>query len=203
MEGYHRDASGPPEDHQGESYGIRRAIAAVKEQISCLDVADYHAAGQGGSWRREGVDRWRRRCILPDHEDKTPSFVVYERTNSFYCFGCEVGGDAITLEKVCGGHDETWTAVHELARRYNVPLPERPRSWYAKQERQKPVRDAIEAAIIHVARRRLYKKFFEPIVLASTNEEDRAHDAQLFWELTKPLACHLVAHMMGGYRGGR
>src|SRR5215208_7099054 len=98
MEEYHRADSGPPGDHRSESFGIRRAIAVIKEHVTCLDVADYHAAGQGGSWRREGVDRWRRLCILPDHEEKTPSFLVYEDTNSFYCFGCKVGGDTITLE---------------------------------------------------------------------------------------------------------
>ncbi len=200
MKEYHRGDPLPSGDHRSEHPSIRRAIAAIKERVSCLDVADYHAAGQGDSWRREGADRWRRRCILPDHEDKTPSFLVYEDTESFYCFGCKVGGDTITLEKLCGGHDETWTAVVELSQRHNVRLPERPRSWFAKQERQRPVRDGIEAAIIYVARRRLYKRHFKPIILASTNEEDRAHDEQLFWELTLPLAEHLVGNMMAGQR---
>jgi CHC2 zinc finger len=201
MEEYHRADFDPPGDHRSESFGIRRAIAAIKERVSCLDVADYHAAGQGDSWRREGVDRWRRRCILPDHEDKTPSFLVYERTDSFYCFGCKVGGDAITLEKLCGGHDETWTAVLALAQRYSVPLPERPRSWYARRERQRPIRDEIYEAKVYAARRRLYRTFFEPIILASEDEEDRAHDAQLFWEITDLLARHLIDNMMGGQGG--
>jgi DNA primase len=125
MEEYHRAVPGPPGDHRSEHPGIRRAIAAIKEHVTCLDVADYYAGGRGDSWRREGANRWRRRCILPGHEDKTPSFLVYEDTDSFYCFGCKVGGDTITLEKLCGGHDVTWTAVVELSQRYNVPLPER------------------------------------------------------------------------------
>jgi DNA primase len=175
---------------------MRKAIATIKEHVSCLDVADYHAAGRGGGWRRESEDRWRCRCILPNHEDKTPSFVVYERTDSFYCFGCKVGGDLITLEKLCGGHDVTWTAVVELSLRYNVPLPERPRSWYAKRERQRPVRDAIYEAKVYAARRRLYRTFFEEIILASEDEEDRKHDARLFWEATDPLARHLIDNMM-------
>jgi CHC2 zinc finger len=201
MEYYHRSDSGPPGDHRSEHPGIRRAIAAIKERISCLEVADYHAAGQGDRWRREGVDRWRRRCILPDHEEKTPSFLVYESTDSFYCFGCKVGGDVITLEKLCGGHDVTWTAVVELSQRYNVPLPGRPRTWYAKRERQRPVRDAIYEAKVYVARRRLYRRFFEPIILASKDEEDRSHDAQLFWEVTDLPARHLIDNMMGGNSG--
>jgi DNA primase len=202
MEAYHGTDFAPPEDHRSESFGIGKAIATIKEQVSCIDVADHHAAGRADSWRRAGAASWTRRCILPGHEDKTPSFVVFEDTDSFYCFACQVGGDAITLEILCGGHDETWTAVVELSQRYNVPLPERPRSWYAKLERQRPIWDAIYEAKVHAARRRLYVRLFEPIIVASDNEEDRKHDAQLFWEATDPLAHHLVDNMMGGY-GGR
>jgi hypothetical protein len=91
-------------------------------------------------------------------------------------------------------------AAADLLRTFGHEIPQRPASWYARQERQKPIRDGIEAAIIYVARQRLYKRFFESIVLAGTNEEDRAHDAQLFWELTAPLAEDLVGGMMGRQR---
>ena len=37
--------------------------------------------------------------LCPFHNEKTPSFVVYPDTQSFYCFGCGVGGDAITFVK--------------------------------------------------------------------------------------------------------
>lgn len=33
----------------------------------------------------------------PFHNEKTPSFRVYKENDSFYCFGCGVGGDVITL----------------------------------------------------------------------------------------------------------
>lgn len=36
-------------------------------------------------------------CIFPDHEDSTPSFVLYPENNSFYCFGCQEWGDTIDL----------------------------------------------------------------------------------------------------------
>ena len=83
-----------------------------------------------------------------------------------------------------------------LSLEYDVELPKRPESWYRKQERQRPIRDGIEAAKMHVARRRLYRKYFEPLILATTDEEDREHDAQLFWEATEPLAEHLITNMM-------
>jgi len=39
------------------------------------------------------------RC--PFHEDREPSFNIWPETQSFYCFGCGVGGDVFTfLEKV-------------------------------------------------------------------------------------------------------
>ena len=37
--------------------------------------------------------------LCPFHSEKTPSFVVYPETQSFYCFGCGAGGDVITFIK--------------------------------------------------------------------------------------------------------
>ena len=135
------------------------------------------------------------RCALPDHDDHEPSFYVYP-PGRWWCYGCNRGGDVVDLEFFCGDYGELWEAMVSLAMEYGVKLPERPRSWYRRQERQRPVRDAIEATLVVAARRRLYKKFFEPLVVATEDEEDREHDAELFWQATEDLACHLVANMM-------
>ena len=37
------------------------------------------------------------KCLCPFHREKTPSFVIYPENQSFYCFGCGVGGDAISF----------------------------------------------------------------------------------------------------------
>ena len=38
--------------------------------------------------------------LCPFHAEKTPSFYVYQDSQSFYCFGCGVGGDIITFVKL-------------------------------------------------------------------------------------------------------
>ena len=37
------------------------------------------------------------KCLCPFHSEKTPSYVVYPDTESFYCFGCGAGGDVISF----------------------------------------------------------------------------------------------------------
>ena len=139
------------------------------------------------------------RCPLPNHEDKDPSFYIYP-PGRYYCYGCGGSGDVVDLEFFCGDYGELWEAMVLLSLEFDVQLPQRSESWYRRQERQRPIRDGIEEAKMHVARRRLYRNYFEPLILATTNEEDRAHDAQLFWEATGPLAEHLIANMMESQR---
>lgn len=42
-----------------------------------------------------GVRVIKIRC--PFHKEKTPSFTIYRKTNSWYCFGCNEHGDVIDL----------------------------------------------------------------------------------------------------------
>ncbi len=47
----------------------------------------------------------KHRCSCPLHNEKEPSFYVYKKNNSFYCFGCKEGGDVITLVQKLNGFD--------------------------------------------------------------------------------------------------
>lgn len=45
-----------------------------------------------------GLDTRRSDMVYcPFHEDKTASLKLYKNTNTFYCFGCNKGGDVIDL----------------------------------------------------------------------------------------------------------
>lgn len=61
--------------------------------------------------------------LCPFHNEKTPSFVVYPDTQSFYCFGCGAGGDTITFMKKIANLDYV-EAVKSLASRAGMPLPQ-------------------------------------------------------------------------------
>ena len=61
--------------------------------------------------------------LCPFHNEKTPSFVVYPDTQSFYCFGCGAAGDVINFVRKYNnlGYVES---IKQLAARAGMPLPE-------------------------------------------------------------------------------
>ncbi|MDE6469495.1 MAG: DNA primase [Eubacterium sp.] len=61
--------------------------------------------------------------LCPFHNEKTPSFTVYNDTQSFYCFGCGAGGDAVTFIKKIENLDYI-DAVKLLAQRAGLQMPE-------------------------------------------------------------------------------
>ena len=61
--------------------------------------------------------------LCPFHNEKTPSFCVYPENNSFYCFGCNKGGDIISF--IMGVENLDFAeAVKFLAQRAGMALPE-------------------------------------------------------------------------------
>ena len=61
--------------------------------------------------------------LCPFHSEKTPSFVVYKDTQSFYCFGCGAGGDVINFIMRQENMDYV-SAVECLAKRAGIALPD-------------------------------------------------------------------------------
>lgn len=60
--------------------------------------------------------------LCPFHNEKTPSFTVYNDTQSFYCFGCGAGGDVITFIRKMENLDYV-DAVKRLAERAGLQMP--------------------------------------------------------------------------------
>lgn len=63
------------------------------------------------------------RGLCPFHSEKTPSFTVYPDTQSYYCFGCGKGGDAVTFIREIENLDYV-EAVKFLAERTGLNMPD-------------------------------------------------------------------------------
>ena len=61
-------------------------------------------------------------ALCPFHTEKTPSFVIYRDTQSYYCFGCGAGGDAVVFIKNIERLDYT-EAVRFLCERAGMNMP--------------------------------------------------------------------------------
>jgi DNA primase len=177
----------------GTSYGFRKCCEAIRKAVPIE-----HRARRYTTLESFGGKAWfTGRCPLPDHEDKTPSFYIYpgEVGGRWWCYGCGRGGDVVDLEFHCGDYGELWEAMVSLAVEYDVELPEGPPSWFARQERQKPVRDALEEVKVRRVQRRLYRLFAPAIERIEDATERKAEKAQTWHDLR-----HVAALVVSGRR---
>ena len=70
-------------------------FAGVKGMIGCDQVAELEAELKRTGRLLKGS------CPLPDHKDRSPSFYCYPDghglCSSWWCFGCDRGGDVVDL----------------------------------------------------------------------------------------------------------
>jgi len=172
----------PPKNREHRYRGVSyvKVIDAAREAVPVIDLAD-RLAGPG-KMRRVGKT-WTTNCLLPNHEDRSPSFVVYPETNSWYCFACLRGGDVVELYRLVHGFDQrdVHAAAGHLLLEFGHQPPERPPSWFRKQHRQKPIRDAIEETRNNVLCRRLFRHLILPLIDAIEDEEERNRELQRAW----------------------
>jgi DNA primase len=156
-------------------------IRAVKDAARIEQVVqDY------GEFRLVGSGRLLGPCVSPGHEDRTPSMSAYTDTQRFKCFGCQEGGDVLDLVVLAEGC-ELWEAMVSLSTRYGIELPGRPDSWYRKQERQKPARDAQQEAKIRHIQRRVFRTF-RPMIWEIEDEDERREEVEYLWEAAEEIA---------------
>jgi DNA primase len=169
------------------SYGFRKCCEAIRETVPIENVARRYTELEpfgGRAW-------FTGRCPLPDHEDKTASYYIYP-PGRWWCYGCGRGGDVVDLEFHCGDFGELWEAMVALAVEYDVELPERRPSWFARQERQKPVRDALEEVKVRHVHRRLYR-IFAPVIERIDDQAERKEEKAQTWDDLRQVAALVVA----------
>jgi DNA primase len=88
-------------------------IEEVKAKVDIIDVIGEHVV-----LKKRGKD-YLGSC--PFHQEKSPSFSVSPTKQMYYCFGCQVGGNAINFLMELGKQSFT-EVVLDLARRYQVPV---------------------------------------------------------------------------------
>ena len=94
---------------------IPECEARIKESANIVDLV-----GRYVQLRRAGYS-WKACC--PFHNEKTPSFHVNPARQSFHCFGCGVGGDAIKFLMMYENLDYP-TALRRLADINGIPVIE-------------------------------------------------------------------------------
>ncbi|MFH0901322.1 MAG: CHC2 zinc finger domain-containing protein, partial [Pseudomonadota bacterium] len=111
-------------------------IADIKDRLPLLE----YLGRDGLQLRRDGTTY---KACCPFHDEKTGSFTVFPKTDSYYCFGCQAHGDLFTYcqaRQNCDFHE----ALRVLAREAGVQLAESP-------EQQEAVRKLRERGEILMA----------------------------------------------------
>lgn len=150
-------------------------LSELKMRTDIMDLVSSYVSLDS---RRQGRTH---KGLCPFHNEKTPSFMVYEDTQSFYCFGCGAGGDAITFTMKIENLDYI-EAVKLLAERAGLTMPQ---DGYDDSLTQK--KNRILAANREAAR------FFHSCLL----EEKNSHALNYF--LNRGLTPQTIKHFGLGY----
>lgn len=122
------------------------------------------------------------RGLCPFHSEKTPSFTVYPETQSFYCFGCGKGGDAITFIRDIENLDYV-EAVKFLSERAGLNMPDTEYDDTLAQKRRRILEMNREAA------RFFYKYMLTP----------EGRTGLQYWTDTRRLSEKTIRHFGLGY----
>jgi len=85
------------------------------KQIFDLDIFEVIEKELGIRIPRNGLVQIK----CPLHNETNPSFTIYRDTNSFYCFGCQVGGSVITFIRELYGFSNQ-RAIEYLIDKYAI-----------------------------------------------------------------------------------
>ena len=127
------------------------ALSQIKSQMDIVDIVSEEVV-----LKKKGSNYWG---LCPFHGEKTPSFSVNADRGFFKCFGCGVGGDAITFLMKIHNWDYMQT-IKYLAERYNVELPEYNSDGGKHKEERTLMTEACKKAV----------EFYQDILLSSPSD---------------------------------
>ena len=127
------------------------AVLQIKNQIDIIDIISEEVV-----LKKKGKTYWG---LCPFHGEKTPSFSVTPERGIFKCFGCGVGGDAITFLMKLHNWDYVQT-IKYLSERYNIPLPEFKSDGGKQKEERALMLEACKKAV----------QFYQDVLLTSPQD---------------------------------
>ncbi len=92
----------------------RELVEAIKDRTDIVDLINTYVPLKRAGSNYNG--------LCPFHSEKTPSFTVFPDNQSFFCFGCEAGGDVFTFIMRSENLDYKGS-LEFLAKRSGVELP--------------------------------------------------------------------------------
>ena len=125
--------------------------------------------------------------LCPFHSEKSPSFTVYPADNSFYCFGCGIGGNAITFIRQAE-HLDYPDAVEFLAKRAGITVVRDDENKYQQPK--------------GISKERLYKmnvdaaKFFHAMLFS---QNPKAKEALAYFTEKRGLSLATIKHFGLGF----
>ncbi len=124
--------------------------------------------------------------LCPFHSEKSPSFTVYPGDNSFYCFGCGVGGNAITFVRQIE-HMDYPDAVVYLGKRAGITVVKDAQDSYQGKriDKARILKMNVDAA-----------KFFHSCLFAKTAA---AENALRYFTEARGLSLATIRHFGLGY----
>jgi len=78
-------------------YSVKKAYVEKPEHDIDLDLVKTVPIDKLYAFEKKHRAGRGFQALCPFHPEKTPSFMVYEDNNTYYCFGCASGGDNITF----------------------------------------------------------------------------------------------------------
>ena len=124
------------------------AVLQIKNQIDIVEIISEEIV-----LKKKGKSYWG---LCPFHGEKTPSFSVTPELGIFKCFGCGVGGDAITFLSKLHNWDFHQT-ISFLAEKYHIELPEIKSEGGGHKEEKTLMREACKKAV----------QFYQDVLLSS------------------------------------